>query len=126
MNGSIANGLNLVHHYLNTSFTREFQCDLKSQLKNGKELQLIVDWMEIQRHCLMMFTSCGWFFDDPAGLECVQILRYAKKALVLLENIHKTELENEFARQLSTMKSMSEETPTGLEIWQELVCIQMV
>ena len=46
MNGSIANGLNLVHHYLNTSFTREFQCDIKSQLKNGKELQVMLTNMD--------------------------------------------------------------------------------
>tara|TARA_R100000773_G_C4216010_1_gene114740 strand:- start:776 stop:1276 length:501 start_codon:yes stop_codon:yes gene_type:complete len=46
MNGSIANGLNLVHHYLNTSFTREFQCDIKSQLINGKELQLMLTNMD--------------------------------------------------------------------------------
>ena len=24
-----------------------------------------------------MFTSCGWFFDDIAGIEALQVLRYA-------------------------------------------------
>ena len=46
MNGSIANGLNLVHHYLNTSFTREFQCDIKTQAENGKELQVMLTNMD--------------------------------------------------------------------------------
>jgi alpha-amylase/alpha-mannosidase (GH57 family) len=87
-----------------------------------KELDEITSWMEIQRHCLMMFTSCGWFFDDPAGLECVQILRYAKRALAMLDEVHKKKLEAEFVNKLATMKSVSTATPCGNEIWQKLVC----
>ena len=41
---------------------------------------------------LMMFTSCGWFFDTANGLEPVQILRYAKRLI----EITKTRVDNGF------------------------------
>ncbi len=37
--------------------------------------------LEQQRYAMLMFTSCGWFFDDPDGLEPRQVLRYAARAL---------------------------------------------
>ena len=39
--------------------------------------------LELERHALRMFTSCGWFFDDIAGIEAVQVLRYAARAIEL-------------------------------------------
>lgn len=42
--------------------------------------------LEVQRHRLMMFTSCGWFFADPRGLETHQILCYASRAVELLRD----------------------------------------
>ena len=39
--------------------------------------------LEMQRHSLMMFTSCGWFFDNLSRLEPVQVLLYAARALEL-------------------------------------------
>jgi alpha-amylase/alpha-mannosidase (GH57 family) len=40
--------------------------------------------LELERNALRMFTSCGWFFDDIAGIEAVQILRYAARAIELV------------------------------------------
>ena len=37
--------------------------------------------LEAQRHGLLMYTSCGWFFNDLAGIETVQILRYAARVI---------------------------------------------
>jgi len=39
--------------------------------------------LEMERNALRMFTSCGWFFDDIAGIETIQILRYAARAIEL-------------------------------------------
>jgi alpha-amylase/alpha-mannosidase (GH57 family) len=39
--------------------------------------------LELERNALRMFTSCGWFFDDIAGLEALQVLRYAARAIDL-------------------------------------------
>lgn len=40
--------------------------------------------LEMERHALGMMTSCGWFFDDVSGLESIQILRYAARAIELV------------------------------------------
>lgn len=51
--------------------------DHPATLVRGREL------LELERNALRMFTSCGWFFDDIAGIEAVQILRYASRAIEL-------------------------------------------
>jgi alpha-amylase/alpha-mannosidase (GH57 family) len=43
--------------------------------------------MELERNALRLFTSCGWFFDDLAGIEPLQVLRYAARALEIAEGI---------------------------------------
>jgi hypothetical protein len=42
------------------------------------------DLLELERNALQLFTSCGWFFDDLAGIEPIQVLRYAARALELV------------------------------------------
>jgi Domain of unknown function (DUF3536)/Glycosyl hydrolase family 57 len=39
--------------------------------------------LELERNTLRTFTSCGWFFDDVAGIETLQILKYAARAIEL-------------------------------------------
>jgi hypothetical protein len=39
--------------------------------------------MEMQRHAMLMYTSCGWFFDDISGIETVQIIAYSGRVLQL-------------------------------------------
>ena len=39
--------------------------------------------LEMERHALRLFTSCAWFFDDVGGLEPLQVLRYAARAIEL-------------------------------------------
>ena len=46
--------------------------------------------LEAQRQAMLMYTSCGWFFHDLAGLETVQVLRYAARAIDLLEEVGET------------------------------------
>ena len=46
-----------------------------------EERSLILKLMEMQRHTQLMYTSCGWFFDDISGIETVQMMAYAARAL---------------------------------------------
>src|SRR5262249_42423316 len=39
--------------------------------------------LELQRHLMLMYTSCGWFFDEPTGPETLQVLQYAGRAVQL-------------------------------------------
>lgn len=50
----------------------------------GRELPVrIRELLEMEHSALRMFTSCGWFFDDIAGIEALQVLRYAARAIEL-------------------------------------------
>jgi alpha-amylase/alpha-mannosidase (GH57 family) len=53
----------------------------------GASRSTALQLLEMQRCALLMFTSCGWFFDDIAGPEPVILLRYAARALSLLRSI---------------------------------------
>lgn len=61
--------------------------------------------MEVQRNALLMFTSCGWFFDEVSGIETVQILQYACRAIQLLNQATGTNLEDEFVKRLEQIPS---------------------
>jgi len=56
--------------------------------------------LEMQRFAQLIFTSCGWFFDDITGIETVQILRYALRAMQIAQEISSLSLEDAFVRRL--------------------------
>src|SRR6185369_9109206 len=45
------------------------------------------DLLEMQRSALLMFTSCGWFFSDVAGIETIQVIRYAARVVDLMNRL---------------------------------------
>jgi len=61
--------------------------------------------LEMQRHALLAATSCGWYFADLAGIEAIQILRYAGRAIELVEEISGGETEAVFLAELEKAKS---------------------
>jgi len=77
--------------------------------------------LEMQRHALLMYTSCGWFFADLAGLETVQILLYAARAIQLAEELTGQEIEKRFIQYLSEAKSNLPEMGDGNQVYQKLV-----
>jgi alpha-amylase/alpha-mannosidase (GH57 family) len=52
--------------------------------------------LEAQRHALLMYTSCGWFFDELSGLETVQVIQYAARAVQLARDLWNEDLESGF------------------------------
>lgn len=61
--------------------------------------------LEIQRHAVLMFTSCGWFFDEISGIETNQILQYALRAMDYAQEATGASLHAEFTRRLSEAPS---------------------
>ncbi len=47
------------------------------------ERTTVLELMELERHTQLMYTSCGWFFDEISGIETVQIIAYAGRVLQL-------------------------------------------
>ncbi len=85
--------------------------------------------LEMQRHALLMYTSCGWFFDDISGIETVQIIAYAGRVVQLATEVFSSEaagLEAEFIERLRVVKSNSPEAKDGGEIFLHQVKKQQV
>ncbi len=65
------------------SFLEKFATDHLTDTDKTAVLKLL----EMQRHALLMYTSCGWFFDDISGIETIQIIAYAVRAMQLAEEV---------------------------------------
>jgi alpha-amylase/alpha-mannosidase (GH57 family) len=61
--------------------------------------------LEMQRHAMLMYTSCGWFFDEVSGIETTQVLQYACRVIQLANQNHDLDLEDEFIRRLESTPS---------------------
>ncbi|AUT00025.1 glycoside hydrolase [Nostoc sp. CENA543] len=77
--------------------------------------------LEMQRHALLMFTSCGWFFEELSRPEGTQILRYAARALELAEDVAGVQLEKGFIKRLSAAPSNVDTFKHGAEVYRQLV-----
>jgi alpha-amylase/alpha-mannosidase (GH57 family) len=77
--------------------------------------------LEMERHALLMYTSCGWFFADLAGLEAVQVLLYAGRAIQLAEEFCGQEIEEKFIQRLSEARSNLPEMGDGRGVYEKLV-----
>jgi alpha-amylase/alpha-mannosidase (GH57 family) len=76
----------------------------RRKLKAGEETQLL-RLLEMQRHAMLMFTSCGWFFDEVSGIETNQILQYANRAIYYAAQVSDARLHNDFIARLKTIPS---------------------
>lgn len=77
--------------------------------------------LESQRHGLLMFTSCGWFFDDLAGLEAVQVLKYACRAARLAGDLSGEDLEGPLVRALAKARCNDPADWTGADLYERRV-----
>ncbi|MGE5365172.1 MAG: DUF3536 domain-containing protein [Bacteroidota bacterium] len=69
--------------------------------------------LEMQRHALLMYTSCGWFFDEISGIETVQVIMYAGRSIQLAGELFDTDLEKEFIELLEKAPSNIPEVGNG-------------
>ena len=86
----------------------------------------VLSLLELQRHALLMYTSCGWFFDELSGLETVQIIQYAARAVQLAESYCRRHLEPEFLARLALAKSNLPHHANGAKIYKNSVQPAMI
>jgi hypothetical protein len=87
----------------------------------GDAKTIILKLLEIQRHAMLMYTSCGWFFDELSGLETVQIIHYAGRAIQLSEDLFKKGIESSFLERLSKARSNLAEHRDGASVYDKFV-----
>jgi alpha-amylase/alpha-mannosidase (GH57 family) len=77
--------------------------------------------LEMQRHAMLMFTSCGWFFDELSGIETTQVIFYAGRAIQLAQQLFGDHLEEHFEERLTTARSNLSEQGDAREIYRKWV-----
>lgn len=97
-----------------------FVTDHTSGEISDHERVLLLKLLEIQHNRMLMYTSCGWFFDDIAGIESLQILRYAARVLQLASPFDPT-IEKDFLQELARARSNARPFPTGTEIFHRQI-----
>jgi alpha-amylase/alpha-mannosidase (GH57 family) len=77
--------------------------------------------LEMQRHAMLMYTSCGWFFDEISGLETVQVIQYAARAIQLAQELSGENLEADFLVMLEKANSNIPENQNGRVVYEKFV-----
>jgi alpha-amylase/alpha-mannosidase (GH57 family) len=75
--------------------------------------------LELARHALLMQTSCGWFFDDLARIEPLQILRHAARAIELADHLGRR-LEDGFVGRLEQARSNVTSEGSGADLYRRI------
>ena len=96
--------------------------------KNLQRAERVTIWklLEMQRHAMLMYTSCGWFFDELSGLETVQVIQYAGRAVQLAQELFGDALEERFLEKLALAKSNIAEHGDGAQIYAKFVKPAMI
>ena len=77
--------------------------------------------LEMQYNALLMYTSCGWFFDDISGIETLQIVKYAARAIQLAKEVCGADLEETFVKFLEKAPSNLHEIKDGAQAYRTIV-----
>ncbi len=85
-----------VEHFLSEHTVRELSIEEKTR---------VLKLLEMQRHAMLMYTSCGWFFNDISGIETVQVIQYAARAMQLDKDIVGSDSEPNFIKILERAPS---------------------
>jgi alpha-amylase/alpha-mannosidase (GH57 family) len=115
-----------IEHFLHTHATRTL---------TPAERTCVLELLELERHTQLMYTSCGWFFDEISGIETVQIIAYAGRVLQLAAKLFKpasllhddtliasaAALEIDFLNILATAKSNVPDIGDGAEVYRRFV-----
>ena len=118
---------NVRNKYINVILDRNEMNVKKFQQENFKpdltddDKVRAMELLEIQRQAMLMYTSCGWFFSEISGIETVQIMKYAARAMQLAARFTSKNLEEKFLEILSQAKSNIPEFGTGKDIFERFV-----
>lgn len=85
------------------------------------EVETLITLLEMSRQAMLMQTSCGWFFNDMAGIETIQNLTHAARAIQLCAETGGRDLEEEFLRRLEGARSNRRAEGTGRNIYVRYV-----
>ncbi len=74
-------------------------------------------FLEMQRNTILMYASCGWFFNDISRIEPVQVLKYAARAIDLMKQLGLPFSSQHFLEILSEARSNKPGLGNGADIY---------
>jgi alpha-amylase/alpha-mannosidase (GH57 family) len=87
------------------------------------EVERVNTWrlLEMQRHAALMYTSCGWFFDDISNIETVKNIEYAARSIQLAREASGADLEPQFIANLEKVPGSKPQLSDGAKVYDGLV-----
>jgi alpha-amylase/alpha-mannosidase (GH57 family) len=107
-----------------TSVKDDFFAEQATHQLTAAERIIALELLEMERHTQLMYTSCGWFFDEISGIETVQIIAYAGRVLQLAAKLFGepgAALEARFLELLAKAKSNLPEIGDGAQLYRRYV-----
>lgn len=78
----------------------------------------VLRFLEMQYNAMLMYTSCGWFFDEITGIETIQILKYAARVIQMAQEADSFDLEHEFISRLEKAPSNLSDIKNGARAYK--------
>lgn len=103
------------------AYRKKFLSAHAKKTLSAEEEKKVWNLLEAQKFSMFMYTSCGWFFDDISGIEPVQVMKFACRAMELVQPYHKREIERLFLKILDEAKSNYPEQGSGADIYRAYV-----
>jgi len=103
-----------------------FLNDHATRAVSEEERTTVLKLLELQRFALLMYTSCGWFFDELSCIETVQVIQYAGRAIQLAQELFGDDLESRFLELLAKAKSNIPDQGDGRRLFESFVKPAMV
>lgn len=98
-----------------------FLAECMGRVPSADERVSLLNLLEIQRNAMLMYTSCGWFFNDISGIETTQVLRYAARAIQLARDATGLDLEPEFEESLAAAPCSHRDCANGRDVYRKMV-----
>jgi len=117
------------NEYINVVLNRNdetIQAFKQAHAIEGSSESRVFRLMEMQRHAMLMYTSCGWFFDEVSGIETTQVMQYACRVIQLANQNHEMDFEKEFMNRLALAPSNVPAYGNAAAIYERLVMPSLI
>jgi alpha-amylase/alpha-mannosidase (GH57 family) len=115
-----------IHVIIDRSTANEFLAKHAKKDLSDDERVRVFKLLEMQRYAMLMYTSCGWFFDELSGIETVQVIQYAGRSVQLADDLFGDSIEDGFLDCLAEAESNLPEHGNGRDIFHKMVKPAMV
>ena len=112
--------IDVINNRTQDNVTRWLIEHTKVEVNNENRVRAI-QLLEMQRHAMLMFTSCGWFFDELSRIETVQCMFYAARAAQLCRQLTGHDWEQKLKDDLEAAPSNVPQFGNGKKIYEQLV-----